>query len=134
MSWPNWTPPDDLVIDGDWPEIPNPPPPPIGPDTDILLSVAGHEPGRNPIGLLPPYRMNGDNAQIPAKGVMGVGPQTGTALNVFDNLGTMILPGWQRYLEMGGQKEVGILPRSVPVEQNQLWDANYVLNPSVEVV
>jgi hypothetical protein len=71
---------------------------------------------------------------IPAKGVAGIGPQTGDALNLFLNSGTMILPGWQRYLEMGGQKEVGILPRTVPVEHNQLWDAAFTLNPSIEVV
>lgn len=86
------------------------------------------------MALLPPFRMDGDNADIPAKGVSGIGPQSGDELNMMLNQGTQILPGWQRYLEMGGQKEVAILPRTVPVEHNQLWDANFVLNPAVEAV
>lgn len=134
QPWPNWTPPDDFQLDGDRPPPDRLPPPPLGPDTDLLLSVSGHSPGENPIGLLVPYRLHGDNAPIPAKGVAGIGPQTGDALNIMWNSGTQILPGWQRYLEMGGQNQVGILPRTVPVEHNQLWDAQYVLNPGVEVV
>lgn len=132
--WPNWHPPNDVEIDGARRVAPNPPPPPIGPDTDILLTVSGHQPGVDPMPLLPPYRMSGNNAAIPAKGVAGIGPQTGDTENEMFNRGTMIMPGWQRYLEMGGQNQVGILPRTVPVVHNELWDANYVLNPSVEVI
>jgi hypothetical protein len=78
--------------------------------------------------------MDSHNAHVPAKGVAGVGPQTGNDLVMYPNNGTQILPGWQRYLEMGGQKEVGILPRTVPVEHNQLWDAAFTLNPGIEVI
>lgn len=134
MPWPNWTPPDDFEIDGARRTAPIPPNPSPGPDTDILLSVAGNAAGESPAPLIVPWRTISDNAMIPAKGVAGIGPQTGDALNLFLNSGTMILPGWQRYLEMGGQKEVGILPRTVPVEHNQLWDAAFTLNPSIEVV
>lgn len=134
MPWPNWTPPDDIELASDRHTAPIAPNPVVGPDTDLLLSVAGHEPGTDPMPLLPPYRMQGDNADIPSKGVAGIGPQSGNVLNLLDNQGTAILPGWQRYLEMGGQRPVGILPRTVPVEHNQLWDANFVLNPAVEAV
>lgn len=134
MPWPNWQPPDDLELSSDRHTAPIAPNPPVGPDTDLLMSVAGHQPGVNPIPLLPPYRLHGDNADIPAKGVAGIGPQSGDALNMLANQGTAVLPGWQRYLEMGGQNQVGILPRTVPVEVNQLWDAAYVLNPGIEVV
>jgi len=132
--WPNWTPPDDIEIDGDRNLAPIPPNASTGPDTDLQIIVQGHQPGDDPIMLLPPYRLTGDNADIPSKSMMGVGPQSGNQGNEFRNLGTMILPGWQRYLEMGGQHQVGLLPRTVPVQYNALWDANYVLNPGVEVV
>lgn len=134
MTWPNWKPPDDIQVGGDRVTAPIPPPPPLAPDTDILLSVAGHQPGVDPAKLLPPYRLQGDNASIPSKGVAGIGPQSGDATNILYNSGTMVLPGWQRYLEMAGQRDVGILPRTVPVEHNQLWDAAFTLNPGIEVV
>lgn len=132
MVWPNWDPPEDLEIGGDRVVAPPAPPPGIGPDTDLLLG-GEREPGVDPIRLLPPYRLAGNNAAIPAKGVMGVGPQSGDAGNIFYNNGTLILPGWQRYLEMGSQLQVGIQPRTVPVQNNQLWDADFVLNPAIEV-
>lgn len=134
MPWPNWAPPDDFQIDGDRHTASISPNPEPGPDTDILLSVGGYDAGESPAPLIVPWRTVSANTHIPAKGVAGIGPQTGTALNMFENSGTMVLPGWQRYLEMGGQKEVGILPRTVPVEHNQLWDADFTLNPAIEVV
>jgi len=132
--WPNWQPPDDFQIDGDRHLAPQPGIVGIGPETDLLLIVPGYEPGVSPAVLIKPWKLSGKNAQIPAKGMVGVGPQPGTSTVVYPNLGTQILAGWQRYLEMGGQRQVGILPRTVPVEQVQLWDADYVLNPAVEVV
>lgn len=132
--WYTWQPPDDIEIDGARHLAPQPPPVPAGPDTDLQIVVNGFQPGVDPAVLIEPYRLAGDNASIPAKGMVGVGPQPGTATVEYQNRGTQILPGIQRYLEMGGQRQVGILPRTVPVEQNQLWDAAYVLNPSIEVV
>jgi hypothetical protein len=133
--WPNWTPPDDIEIDGHRRTAPIAPNPPNGPDTDLLTLVTGHDPGVDPAALLPPYVLGpGANAQIPAKGVSGVGPQTGNSNNDLFNRGSMILPGWQRYLQIDGQNAVGILPRTVPVVTDQLWDAKYVLNPGIEVV
>jgi len=134
QDWVNWQPPADIEIDGARHTAPNMPAPGPGIDTDVNLIVSGYDPGVNPIALLPPYRLAGDNASIPAKGVMGVGPQPGTDENIYENLGTQILPGWQRYLEMGSQLQVGILPRTVPVVVNELWDSEWTLNPGVEVV
>lgn len=132
--WPNWAPQNDFEINGDRRTAPIAPNPGPRPDTDILLSVAGYAPGESPAQLIVPWRQSSDNAHIPAKGVAGIGPQTGEVLVIYANGGAAILPGWQRYLEIGGQKEVGILPRTVPVEQNQLWDAEFTLNPAIEVV
>jgi len=134
QDWTNYTPPNDIEIDGARRVAPPAPNPSTGPDTDVLITVAGYEPGVNPIALLPPYGLSGHNAAIPAKGVMGIGPQPGTDENIYENLGTVILPGWQRYLEMGSQRQVGILPRTVPVVVNELWDQEWTLNPGVEVV
>lgn len=134
QDWENYTPPHDIEIDGARHTAPDMPPPGVGPDTDVLITVGGYDPGVDPIRLLPPYNLYGKNAAIPAKGVAGVGPQPGTAENVYENLGTVILPGWQRYLEMGGQLQVGILPRTVPVQVNELWDQEWTLNPGIEVV
>ena len=132
--WPNWAPPDDYQIGGDRRTSPIPSNPEPGPDTDILLTVTGYALGESPAQLIVPWRQSSDNAHIPAKGVAGIGPQTGTVLVQYENGGVAILPGWQRYLEMGGQHEVGILPRTVPVEHSQLWDAAFTLNPAIEVV
>lgn len=132
--WPNWTPPDDIEIDGARHTAPDMPKPGAGPDTDIALIVNGNAPGVDPAFLIEPYRLVSANTPIPAKGIAGVGPQPGTAGVEYRNLGTTILPGWQRYLEMGGQRQVGILPRTVPVNSPELWDAKFVLNPSIEVV
>ncbi len=132
--WPNWSPPDDIELDGHRHTAPLSPLPGAGPDTDVNLIVEGNMAGQSPMPLFPPYRTVSANTMIPGKGVMGVGPQTGETSNVFPNLGTMILPGWQGYLEMGGQLQVGLLPRTVATMPDELWDQPYVLNPSVEVV
>lgn len=134
MTWPNYTPPADIEIDGARHTGPIPPNPGPGPDTDLLVSVLGYDVGESPMPLLPPFRTRSDNAAIPAKGVFGIGPQTGDANNMLLNQGSVVLPGWQRYLEMAGQPGVGLLPRTVPVEHNELWDHNYVLNPGIEVI
>jgi len=134
QDWVNYQPPDDIEIDGDRRIAPPMPNAPVGPDTDVLLQVHGYDPGVSPLALIPDFSMTSQNQHIPAKGVAGVGPQPGTAENVYPNLGTQILPGWQRYLEMGGQRQVGLLPRTVPVQQNELWDQQWTLNPGVEVV
>ncbi len=134
QDWVNYSTPNDIEIDGARRVAPDMPAAPVGPDTDVTLIVTGYDPGVNPIALLPPYNLAGKNASIPAKGVMGVGPMPGTDENIYENLGTVILPGWQRYLEMGSQRQVGILPRTVPVVVNELWDQEWTLNPGVEVV
>jgi hypothetical protein len=134
MTWPNWTPPDDIQIDGNRPLPPREPAPDIGPDTDLLLIVDGNLPGEAPAPLIVPWRLVSANTPIPAKGVVGIGPQPGTSDVIYPNLGNQILVGWQPYLEMAGQRQVGLLPRSAPVEHNQLWDADFILNPTVEVV
>lgn len=134
QDWVNWQPPADIEIDGARHVAPDMPPAPVGVDTDVSLIVSGHDPGVDPIPLLPPYRLAGANASIPAKGVVGIGPMPGTDEVIYENLGTVILPGWQRYLEMGSQLQVGLLPRTVPVQVNELWDSDWVLNPGIEVV
>lgn len=90
--------------------------------------------GTDPITLLPPYRFWSDNADIPAKTVMGIGPQSGTRLHEMLNLGSTILPGAKRYLEMGEQNPVGVLPRVLATMPRVSWDEPYAINPSVEVV
>lgn len=89
--------------------------------------------GRSPMALLPPYRMVSDNADIPRHGVFGVGPQSGNA-HARHNLGSMILPGAKKYLEMAGQKQVGVLPRTIAFMPTETWDTPYAINPTVEVI
>lgn len=106
----------------------------IYPDTSVPFLVDNRPVGRNPINLLPDYKVGeGGNTHIPAKGVAPIGPQT-DVLRVRHNLGQVILAGDRQYLELAGQHLVGIQPRILPTNFDQSWDENAAINPSIEVV
>lgn len=103
------------------------------PDTAFPYEDMGEVFGRVAGPLLPPPQYTNRNTHIPNKGVAPVGPQS-DATRVQQNLGSIVVPANRQYLELAGQRQVGVLPRVLPTNETASWDEMYALNPSVEVI